>query len=154
MLDHLISELNARFNESLCQQFVKLLPSGIMKHPSRISQAEFVGLPKFFYEDYLSLSSAFTAELHLWQNYWFSESSMAIGEKLNTPERALKNMEKNLYPNIHALLLLAATIPGTSCECERSISNAEIDQNSFEKYNDPGEAKWISHNAIWSSDST
>ena len=24
---------------------------------------------------------------------------------------------------------------------------AEIDQNSFEKYNDPGEAKWVSHDA-------
>ena len=70
---------------------------------------------------------------------------MAIAEKLNTPEKALKNTEKDLYPNIHVLLLLAATIPGTSYECERFISNAEIDQNSFEKYNDPGEAKWISH---------
>ena len=35
-----------------------------------------------------------------------------------------------------------------SYECQTSTSNAEIDQNSFEKYNDPGEAKWISHDAI------
>ena len=47
---------------------------------------------------------------------------MAIAEKLNTREKALKSMEKDLYPNIHVLLLLAATIPVTSCECERSIS--------------------------------
>ena len=104
MLDHLISKLNARFNESLCQQFVKLLPSGIMKHPSRISQAEFVGLLKFFYEDDLPSPRAFTAELDLRQNYWYAESCMAIAEKLNTPEKALKNMEKDLYPNVHVLL--------------------------------------------------
>ena len=47
---------------------------------------------------------------------------MAIAENLNTPEKVLKNMEKDLYPNIYVLLLLAATIPVTSCECERSIS--------------------------------
>ena len=27
-----------------------------------------------------------------------------------------KNIEKDLYPNLHVLLLLAATIPVTSCE--------------------------------------
>ena len=65
---------------------------------------------------------------HLQQNctygktsYQYLESCMAIAEKLNTSEKALKNMEKGLYPNVHVLLLLPATIPGTSCEYERSI---------------------------------
>ena len=80
-------ELNVRFNELSCQfllQFVKLLPSEIIKHPTRISQAEFVGLLKF-YEDDLPSPRAFTAKLDLWQSYWCSESCMAIAEKLNTP---------------------------------------------------------------------
>ena len=50
MLDHLISELNVRFNESSCQfllHFVKLLPSEVIKHPNRISQTGFVGLLKY-----------------------------------------------------------------------------------------------------------
>ena len=113
MLDHLISELNTRCNESSCQfllQFVKLLPSETIKHPSRISQADFVGLLKFCKDD-LSSSRVFTAELDLWQNYWCSESCMAIAEKFRTPEKALKNIGKDLYPNIHVLLFLAATIP-------------------------------------------
>ena len=124
MLDHLISELSIRFNESSCRfllQFVKLLPSEIIKHPSRITQAEFDDLLKFYEED-LPSSRAFTAELDLWQNYWCSERCLAIAEKLNTPEKALKSMEKDLYPNVYVLLVLAATIPVTSCECERSIS--------------------------------
>ena len=68
---------------------------------------------KFFYEDDLPSSRAFTAELDLWQNYWRAENCMAIAEKLNTPEKALKNTEKDLYPNVNVLLLLAATIPGS-----------------------------------------
>ena len=59
---------------------------------------------------------------HLQQNYTYGktsyqylESCMGIAEKLNTPEKALKDMEKDLYPNVHVLLLLAATIPVTSC---------------------------------------
>lgn len=89
LLDHLISELSIRFDESSSQfllQFVNLLPSEIIKHPSRITQAEFDDLLKF-YEDDLPSSRAFTAELDLWQNYWCSERCMATAEKLNTPEK-------------------------------------------------------------------
>jgi len=45
-----------------------------------------------------------------------------MAEKLNTPEKALQNADKDIYPNVYVLLVLAATIPVTSCECERSIS--------------------------------
>ena len=124
MLDHLISELSSRFNESSYQfllQFIKLLPSEVIKHSTRITQAEFNDLLKF-YEDDLPSSRGFTAELDLWQNYWCSDECISTAEKLDTPEKALKNMEKDLYPNIYVLLVLAATIPVTSCECERSIS--------------------------------
>ena len=67
MLDHLISELSIGFNESSCWfllQFVKLLPSEIIKHSSRITQAEFDDLLKFYEDDFPS-SRAFTAELDL-----------------------------------------------------------------------------------------
>ena len=133
LLDHLISELSTRFDESSSHfllQFVKLLPSEIIKHPSRFTQAEFDDLLKF-YEDDLPSSRAFTAELDLWQNYWCSERCMAIAENLNTPEKVLKNMEKDLYPNIHVLLVLAATVPVTSCECERSFSMLRLIKTSL-----------------------
>ena len=133
LLDHLISELSTRFDESSSHfllQFVKLLPSEIIKHPSRFTQAEFDDLLKF-YEDDLPSSRAFTAELDLWQHYWCSERCMAIAENLNTPEKVLKNMEKDLYPNIHVLLVLAATVPVTSCECERSFSMLRLIKTSL-----------------------
>ena len=47
-------------------------------------------------------------------------------EKLNTPKKALQNADKELYPNVYVLLVLAATIPVTSCECERSISMLQL----------------------------
>ena len=46
--------------------------------------------------------------------------SVAIAEKLNTPEKVLKSMEKDLYPNIYVFyyfwlppfLLLAVNVKG------------------------------------------
>ena len=35
----------------------------------------------------------------------------------------LRNIDPELYPNIFVLLKLAATLPVTSCECERSASS-------------------------------
>ena len=54
--------------------------------------------------------------------YWSSETCKADTEALNTPEKALKQLDKDLYPNIYTLLTFAATVLVTSCECERSIS--------------------------------
>lgn len=34
----------------------------------------------------------------------------------------LELADKDVYPNIHTLLLIAATLPSTTCECERSFS--------------------------------
>ena len=35
---------------------------------------------------------------------------------------AIKTVDKGHFPNVHTLLKLAATLPITSCECERSFS--------------------------------
>ena len=37
----------------------------------------------------------------------------------------LHNIDRELYPNIFVLLKLAATLPVTSCECERSASSLQ-----------------------------
>ena len=36
---------------------------------------------------------------------------------------ALKECDKDLYPNIFTLLQIGATLPVTSCQCERSASS-------------------------------
>ena len=124
MLDHLISELDTRFNEPSSRfllQFIQLLPSEICKPHTTITHLDFNELLQF-YDDDLPFSRGFPAEFDLWKNYWCSERCITMAEKLNTPEKALQNADKDIYPNVYVLLVLAATIPVTSCECERSIS--------------------------------
>ena len=58
-------------------------------------------------------------ELELWHTKW-KDSELAEG--LNTPMKALPHVDKDYFPNIHTLMLIMATIPITSCECERSFS--------------------------------
>ena len=41
----------------------------------------------------------------------------------NAAAKALKEYDNDLFPNIHALLKISATILATSCECERSTSS-------------------------------
>ena len=124
LLDHLISELNARFDadsSQLVSEFMQLLPSEIIKNPSEISKANFQSLLDF-YEDDLPSSRSFECELNLWQNYWNSERCLTIAEGLDTPAKVLKHTDKDMYPNIYTLSVIMATLPVTSCECERSIS--------------------------------
>ena len=152
-LDHLISELNVRFTESSSQfllQFTQLLPSELIKNLTKTKNTDFDELIKF-YEDDLPLSRGFSAELELWKNYWSSETCKADAEALNTPEKALKQLDKDLYPNIYTLLTFADTVPVTSCECERSISMLRL---IFKEYYDTRKTKWASNDAVSSSNST
>ena len=41
----------------------------------------------------------------------------------DTASKALKECDDDLFPNIYTLLKICATIPATSCECERSASS-------------------------------
>ena len=100
---------------------MQLLPSEIIKNSSELSTADIQSLSDF-YEDDLPSSRSFECELNLWQNYWNSEGCLTIAEGLNTLAKVLKNTDKDMYSSIYTLLVIMATLPVTSCECERSIS--------------------------------
>ena len=124
LLDHLISELNVRFDASsshLVSEFMHLLPTEIIKSPSSVSGAGCQTLLEF-YDDGLPSNRSFEVELHLWQNYWNSEEHLTLADGLSTPDKVLKYTDKDMYPNIYTLIIIMATFPFTSCECERSIS--------------------------------
>ena len=72
------------------------------------------------YEDDLPSLLSLDAELDLWLHHWKAEPELA--SELNTPGKTLQYADKDFYPNINVLLRIMATIPVTSCECERSIS--------------------------------
>ena len=73
------------------------------------------------YEEDLPSHRAFDTELDLWVNQWMNDSS-SLAINLNTPEKVLAHLDKDYFPNIRMLFIIMATLPVTSCECERSIS--------------------------------
>ena len=126
LLDHLISELNTRFDAASSQnilEFMQLLPSTITAKPSRIDRKDFENILQL-YEDDLPSPVSFDTELDLWQQKWAAEHQRASA--LNTPEKALAHADSDFYPNIQVLLRVMATLPVTSCECERSISMLKL----------------------------
>ena len=118
LLDHLITELDTRFDKASSQnitEFIHLLPSEIT---SQVTAQSFDTLLRF-YEDDIPLQSAFDSEFTIWKHKWENQTQLA--SELNTPEKALPHTDKDFF-NIHVLLNIMASLPVTSCECERSIS--------------------------------
>ena len=81
------------------------------------------------YADDLPAPLSFDAELDLWQQQWTANPDLA--SVLSTPEKALCHADKDFYPNIDVLLRIMATLPVTSCECERSISLLRLVKSSL-----------------------
>ena len=65
--------------------------------------------------------SGLPAELELWQRLWSEKNKNGeeIPDRIST---TLKAADKDAYPNVFAILKVLATIPVTTCSCERSIS--------------------------------
>ena len=70
-----------------------------------------------FYEDDFHSKYLLESELELWQHFWL--------EQMNCPSNisnTLKAINFDGFPNIKIALRILATLPITSCECERSFS--------------------------------
>ena len=121
LLDHIITELDSRFNSessAIVVKFMKLLPSSFYDSTSSMQAGDFPRLLAL-YEDDLPAPRSLDVELELWQSTWaHNEEAMT----LNTPEKALIHVDKDHYPNILSLMKIMVTIPVTSCKCERSTS--------------------------------
>ncbi len=57
-------------------------------------------------------------ELNCWEAKWPAYE----GDRPATIARTLQMCPQQMFPNVHHLLTIAATLPVTSCECERSFS--------------------------------
>ncbi|CAH3108699.1 unnamed protein product, partial [Pocillopora meandrina] len=114
--DHIISELDDQFS-SLTLRVSKLLglvPSVIQE--SRVTAQQLTGLVDL-YKDDLPSPQLFSSEFQRWkimvQNGRIAADSCAS---------SLKACDPDDFPNLCILLKIAATLPVTTCECERSIS--------------------------------
>lgn len=121
ILDHLINELDTRFDENSSDTFIEfqqLLPSEVVNKTS-LSPNDFTNSSAFYKDDFPSISS-FEAELDLWHCKWRREHELAL--KTDTLGKTLPHADSDYFPNIRTMLVIAITLPVTSCECERSIS--------------------------------
>ena len=114
--DHIISELDDQFS-SLTLRVSKLLglvPSVIQE--SRVTAQQLTDLVDL-YKDDLPSPQLFSSEFQRWkimvQNGRIAADSCAS---------SLKACDPDDFPNLYMPLKIAATLPVTTCECERSIS--------------------------------
>ena len=98
-----------------------LIPSKIValntQYPGKPLK-EFVSSFLNFYEDDFHSRHLLESELELWQHYWLTGKIDRPGNVSNT----LKLIDFDAFPNIKIALRILATLPITSCECERSFS--------------------------------
>ena len=131
ILDHLISELDNRFDVQCSEnllEFTKLLPFEVVNATSLLVPDDFSNILRV-YGSYLPSTSSFDTELDIWQNKWSTSPGSELAQELNSPEKGLAHTDHDYFPNIHTLMVILATLPVTSCECERSISMLKLVKN-------------------------
>ena len=123
-LNYIINEIDERFgNEpSTVVKGFSIVPSMVVNSDSAIDdwKISFMEFAKV-YENDLECMNTLVPELLMWQTYWCKEFR---GDLPSTVAATLKCIFpiKSSFPNIYSALRVLATIPVTSCECERAIS--------------------------------
>ena len=105
MLDHLITELDMRFDQetiSIIVECIQLMSSKIVISNTTISEPN-LHLLKLNGDD-LPFSRDLDSEMDMWKIKWTKMPSEA--NELDTPEKFLRHTDKDFYPNIHALLVI------------------------------------------------
>ena len=123
-LDHLNNELQQRFDTSniVAYQGLAIIPSKIIASVNKDSQQlnwqkKFLSFASF-YKDDMPNYIAIPGELDLWKQYWVTFK----GSVPNNVSETLKLLSFPGFENIKVSLRILATLPVTSCECERSFS--------------------------------
>ena len=131
ILDFLVTELDIRFNHTSSHnivEFMLLLPSQLSTCTTVVTKRQLSNILDMYADDFPSVMS-FDAELKLWHRKWEKENDLA--KKLNNPEKVLIHTDKDYFPHIYTLFHIMATLPVTSCECERSISMLKLTKSSL-----------------------
>lgn len=61
-------------------------------------------------------------EVERWYEYVAAKQSRPQSGKAHSLTQLLGISDRDIFPNVHVLLILAATLPAPTCECERSFS--------------------------------
>ena len=115
-LDHMLSDLTSRFAAHVKQSasIQRLLPTNI-KPDSSVDDIE---RAVTFYKEDLPNADLVDEEFHIWKSRWLSIPKQ---DRPKTLSESMKHCPVSL-PNTYTLLKLFATLPLSSCSCERSAS--------------------------------
>ena len=115
-LDHLMTQINSRFTD----ENMKLLyvAYGLPANVSKTNWMENFSVFLSMYADDLPEPRYLKTELRTWESKWEASS----GTPPETLADLLPRIDKITFPNLYTAFQIAATIPVTSCYCERSIS--------------------------------
>ena len=115
-LDHITVQLDQRFSNlsNTATSLLGLIPSIIIDRELDLQAAI-----ELYYRD-LPSPELIPQELLRWKMKW---KSFPRDKVPTSCAETLHKIDPELYPNIFILLKLAATLPVTSCECERSASS-------------------------------
>ena len=116
-LDHLISDINSRFSEH--SKRVATLQGLLPKNITSTTTFSDIEPAITFYHDDLPNALILDEELHRWKLRWLEVPQQ---NRPGTLGSTLKQCSSDDLPNIKTLLKLFATLPLSSCSCERSAS--------------------------------
>lgn len=120
-LDQTIGAIDAKFinHKNTLEPFQKLLCNN-----NSLDIKEIINSTQLLLEFYELDESDAMGEVTLWAQF--------IKDKGEKPQSAIEAMErcnKSLFPTIYKLLIIMATLPVTSCSCERSFSSLKFLKN-------------------------
>ena len=121
-LDGFIQHLEARFiaHRNILRGFQCLLPTDPSQPPSTDHLKGFHVLTEFYSADMSGSTDNRTCEINLWYR------RLCRLQKTDLPKNALEGISAchaEILPNIYTLLLILATLPVSTCSCERSFSS-------------------------------
>ena len=123
LADHLHSELKNRFDTTSTNAYYGLyiIPAKMiwsLSHPGKLNWKDNFSLFSSSYLEDLTNHLALDGEFELWEKYWKTKNTCLPDNISST----LKSINFPGFENIKILLRILATLPVTSCECERSFS--------------------------------
>ena len=121
LVDHINSALQHRFDTESVNVYkgLSVVPTKMMslKEKGQDWRDDFKVVTNFYVDD-LPYPLALDAELSLWTTYWETYRGLLPDNIATT----LKAINFDGFENIKVILCILATLPITSCECERTIS--------------------------------
>ena len=115
LVDHLINGIDVRFDKY--GKTIHLM-YGLISSVTAEREVDIKDIIEQ-YKDDLPMPDNTMEEFFRWKR---RSSSVSKNDRPSTTAAALKACDCDMYPNLHVLLRICATIPVTSCKCERSGS--------------------------------